>query len=100
MSGPDEHAGAAGDLDGDRLARRADTGVDDGQHDALGDVRDGPGQGQRSAAHVVGADAVGEVDRRDVRGQVAQHGLDDADELVVEAVVGQERHGVVGAAHQ
>ena len=42
----------------------ADAGVDDRQHDALGHVRDGPGQGQRTGAHVVGADAVGEVDRR------------------------------------
>ena len=37
---------------------------------------------------------------RDVRGEVAEHGLDDADELVVEAVVGEERHRVVAPAHR
>ena len=34
---------------------------------------------------------------RDVRGEVADHRLDDADELVVDAVVGEERDGVVAA---
>ena len=41
--GPDEHAGAAGDLDRDRPPRRADAGVDDRQHDALGRRRGSPG---------------------------------------------------------
>ena len=76
-------------------ARRADAGIDDGEHDALGDVRDRPGERQRAAAHVERADAVGQVDDRDVRRHVADDRLDDADELVVEAVVGEERHRVV-----
>ena len=60
---PDQHAGAAGHLDGDRPAGGADARVDDRQHDALGTYGDRPGEGQRAAADVVGPDAVGEVDR-------------------------------------
>ena len=35
---PDEDTGAAADLDGNRLAARADAGIDDGEHNALGEV--------------------------------------------------------------
>ena len=98
--GADEDAGAVGHLDGDGPAGGADAGIDDREHDALGNVGDGPGERQGAGAHVVGADAVGEVDRRDVRREVADHRLDDADELVVEAVVGEQRHGVVATCHQ
>ena len=51
--GPDQHARAAGDLDRDGAPRRPDTGIDDRQHDAVGDVGDRPGERQRAAAHVV-----------------------------------------------
>jgi hypothetical protein len=37
---------------------------------------------------------VREIDDADVRGDVADHGLDDTDELVGRSEVGQERHGV------
>jgi hypothetical protein len=97
--GADEDAGAAGHLDRQCPARRPDAGVDDGEHDAFGHVGDGAGEGQRAASNVERPHTVGQVDDRDVRGHVAQHGLDDADELVLEAVVGEERHGVVRAAH-
>ena len=51
------------------------------------------------AAHVVGSDLVGEVEHGDVAGEVADDGLDHADELVGRPEVGQERDGVVGATH-
>ena len=55
----DEHAGAVGDLDGDRLAARADSGIDDCDDDPIGEVWNGPGQRQRSAAHIERADRRG-----------------------------------------
>ena len=61
--GADENAGAVGDLDGDGARGRADARVDDGEHDAFGDVGDRSRRAQRSGADVVGADPVGEVDR-------------------------------------
>ena len=82
---PDEDPGAAGDLDGDGPAGGPHTRIDDGDHHALGDVGDGAGQRQRTAADVERPDAVGEVDRRGVRREVTEHRLDDADELVLPA---------------
>jgi len=86
-------------LDRQRPTRRADTGIDHRQDDAVGHVRDRPRQRQRAAAHVERTDAVGQVDDDGVRRHVPQHGLDDADELVVEPVVREEGHGVEAAGH-
>ncbi len=97
--GADDDTGATGDLDRDRAAPRADAGVDDAQHDTGGHVADAPGERERAGADVERWDLVGEVDDADVRGDVTDDGLDDADELVGGAVVGQERHGVE-AAHR
>ena len=97
--GPDEDPGAVADLDGDRLAARADAWIDDREHDTVGDVGDRPSERQRSGAHVEGPDPVSEVDRGDVRGELANHGLHDAGELVVESVVGEQADGFVAAPH-
>ena len=97
--GPDEHALAVGDLDRDRLATAADARVDDGEDDTARDVGDAAGQRQAAGAHVERGDVVGQVDRLGVRSDVADDRLDDADELVDQAVVGQQRDGVVAAAH-
>ena len=97
--GPDQHALAVGDLDRHRLPRRADARVDDRQHDAVGHVRDRTGPAPGAAADVERPDAVGQVDDHRVRRQVAHDRLDHADELVVEPVVREERHGVVAAGH-
>ncbi len=51
------------------------------------------------AAHVVGRDAVGEVDDGDLGGDRADHRVDDADELVDEPVVGEEGDRVVAKGH-
>jgi hypothetical protein len=93
--GSDEHALTTGDLDGDGAARRADTGIDDREDHAGVDVLDGARQGERTGADVVRRDAVGDVDDRRVRGDGPDDRLADADELVVEAVVGEERDGRV-----
>ena len=97
--GTDEHAFAVGDFDGDRLACAADPRIDDAEHDAAREVRDASGQRQAAGAHVERCDLVGEVDDAGVRSDVVDDCFDDADELVDEAVVGQERDGVVAAAH-
>ncbi len=47
-----------------------------------------------------GRDLMGQIDQVGVRGDVADHGLDDPGELVDQAVVGQQRDGVVAAAHR
>ncbi len=73
----------------------ADAGIDDREHDARWHVPDAPGERERSTADVERRDLVGEIDDADVRCDVADHRLHDADELVAIAVVGQERHGVV-----
>ena len=93
--GSQQHALAVADLDRHRPAVGADARVDDGQHDTAGHVLDGPGQGQRGAPHVVGGDVVGEIDHRHVTGDVTDHRLHDADELVTDTEVGQEGDGVV-----
>ena len=62
-------------------------------------VLDGPHQGERRRPGRRGADLVGEVDDGDVAGEIADDGLHDADELVGGAEVGEERDGVVRAAH-
>ncbi len=97
--GADEDTGAVADLDGDGLAARAHPGIDDSQDDTFGDVGDRPGQRQRPGAHVEGPDPVGEVDGRHVRGELADHRLDDAGELVVESVVGEQADGLVATPH-
>ena len=48
------------------------------------------GQREPAGAHVERRDVVGEVDDADVRRDVADHRLHDADELVGEPVVGEE----------
>ncbi len=93
--GSDHHAGTARDLDRDGTAVGADARIDDREHDARRHVPDASGERECSGANVVRRDLMGEVDDADVRRDVADHGLHDADELVAVAVVGQERHGVV-----
>ncbi len=68
----------------------ADPRVDDGQDDPRAEVGHRPDQGRRAGPDVVRRDLVGEVDDRDARRQPAQHRMDDADELVGQAVVGEE----------
>lgn len=97
--GTDEHSVAASDLDRDGPPSGAGPRVDGGQYDPRGDVADRPDQRERTGPNVVGLDAVGEIDDADVRCQVAQHRLDDADVLVGGAVVGEERDRVVAATH-
>ena len=63
--------------------------------DAGRHVLDGPGQRERAGAHVIGTDLVRQVEDGDVAGEVADDRLDDPDELVGRAVVGEQRHGVV-----
>ncbi len=97
--GPDEHALAVGDLDRDRLAAAADTRVDHGEDHPTREVRNATGQRQAAGAHVERCDLVRQVDRVRMRCDVVDDRLDHTDELVDQAVVGQQRDGVVAAAH-
>ena len=80
--------------DGKKPAKPGHEGHDHGEHDPGAQVLRAAGQGQAPAAHVVGRDAVGEVDDGDLGGDRADHRVDDADELVGGPVVGQEGDGV------
>ena len=95
----DQHPVAVGHFDGDRPSARADARVDDRQHDARRDVADAARQCERTTPDVERSDAVREVDHRGVRGDVADHRTNDTGELVDDAVVGQERDGVIAATH-
>ena len=97
--GADQHALAAGHLDGHARRAGPHAGVDDGEHDARRHVPDAAGEGERAGAHVVRRDVVGEVDDPCVRREVADDGLHDADGLVGGAEVAEERDRVEAAAH-
>ena len=88
----DEDSPPAGDGDRDRTATRADSRVDDGEHDTLRDVRDAAGEGERAGPHVERRNLVGEIEHRYVRGDVGDDTLNDTDELVTDSVVGKKRH--------
>ena len=98
--GSDEHRLAVADLDGDGAPIGADAGIDHREHDARREVLRAAGEREAAAANVVGLDLVREVDDGDLGGDRADHRLHDADELVGEAVVGQEGDRVVPAAHR
>ena len=98
--GTDEHTFAVGDLDRDRLAAAADAGVDDGEHDPGGRYEIAPGQRQAAGAHVERSRS------RGVRSIIATCGamsrmtaLTTPTNSSIEAVVGEERDGVVATAH-
>ena len=57
-------------------------------------------EGEAARPHVVGGHLVGQVDDGDVRRDLADHGLHDADELVTGAVVGEEGDRVEAGAHR
>ena len=61
---------AVADLDRDRPALGADAGVDDREHHARAQVLRGAARVRPPAAHVVGRDVVGEVDRPSTCGAI------------------------------
>ena len=84
-------------------ARRAgaDAGIDDREHDALGRRTGSPGRGRgrRRARRTARMPCVRSTTVTwGARSRMTA--LDDADELVVEAVVGEERHRVVAPSHR
>ena len=85
-------------LDGDRTPSGADTGIDHGEDHARNQVLDAAGERQGAGPDVVGRDLVGDVDDGGVRSDRADDRLDDADELVDQAVVRQERDRVAATA--
>ena len=87
--GADERGGGGGD--GEEAAVGADAGVDDGEHHtAVGEVLHGAHEGEPAGPHVVGRQVVGDVDDAQTGREAQHHGLADADELVDEAVIGEE----------
>ena len=75
----------------DRPALRAHLGIDHRQVHARGRVRQGALEHPRSRLHVLPRDAVAEVDHPRVRRRRGDDAVDDADELVGQPVVGEER---------
>ncbi len=85
-------------LDADAPACGADAWVDDGEHDAGAEVWYGPHQSVAPGPDVERRYVVGEVDDHGARGTRRDHGVDDADELVRCAEVGEEEDGGHGIA--
>ncbi len=97
--GPDERQGRAGGQarpQSDAATRRADTGVDDGEHHAGAEVRHRPHQGVTARPDVEGGNVMRQVDdgrsRRARRNDRVHH----AGELVLRAEVGEEEDGARG----
>jgi hypothetical protein len=76
----------------DRASLAADPGIDHRQMDARREVGQRPAEDQRAGAHVVARDAMRHVEYADLRCQARDDAVAHADELVVVAVVGEERH--------
>ena len=87
--GPDEHGVL--DLDRDATPVGADPGIDDREHDTLGQVLDRPHERQRARPHVERRDVVGDVDDPQLGSDVEHHRVAHAHELVGPPVVGEER---------
>ena len=102
-----EQAILRGGAQRDRAARALPDGpharIDDREVDARGHERQRPGQHQRPRAHVVRGDAVREVDHVGARAAPRDHPVADADELVLQSVVGEkgdDGRGRAWAAHR
>ncbi len=87
----DEDAVLVGAAQRDRAPLGPDLGVDHGQVDAGRAVRQRAPQDDRAGADVVPGDAVGHVDHADLGRRDGDHPVADADEVVVQAVVREER---------
>ena len=74
-----------------RAALGAHLGIHHRQVHAGRQVRQGVAQDQRPGADVVARDAVGDVEDPALRGDARDHPVADADEVVDQAVVGEER---------
>jgi hypothetical protein len=70
---------------------RAHPGIDDGEDDRVGQVGERRPQHDRPGVDVVAGERVGQVDHARLRAAARDHRVADTDELVAEAVVGQER---------
>ena len=89
--------------DRDGAATAANAGIDDRQVHRRRKVRDGACENQRALSHRLGRDPVGDVEDLGVAGDPLHHAPADADEVVLEPEVGQERdvveHGYPAAAY-
>ena len=97
--GPDEYPFAVGDFHRDRAPRRADARVDDGEYHTRRDVADAAGERERPGAHIERCDAMSEIDHAYVWREVTDHGVDNADEFIGGAEIGQERNRLVATTH-
>ena len=89
--GADQDGAGGGHLDGDRPAGGADPGVDDGEDHAWDQPGGGPPQGEGAGPHVVGGIRWVTSMTGDAGGAGRDDPVDDAHELVLEPVVGEER---------
>src|SRR5438552_3989758 len=76
---------------GERSARAAHTGIDDGQVQADGHERQRVRKRQRALQNSLRCDAMGDVDDLGIRGNALDHTVAGAHEIVLEAEVRQER---------
>ena len=97
--GADQHTGTTRNFHSDTTPRRTHTGVDHREYHTLGHPRDGSGQSQRTSSHITWCDAVGQIDNGGLRCKITNNRVHHTDEFIVEAIVGQERDGVVAARH-
>ena len=74
----------------ERASLSADAGVDDRKVHAHGHVRERVREHQRALQDASGPDAVGDVDHADVRRDARDDAVAGADEVVLEAEVGEE----------
>jgi hypothetical protein len=91
--GADENPFPGRHAHGERPARRPYAGVDDREVYAGRRIWERRGEDERAPADVVASDPVGDVDHRHVGRDPGDHGAADAGELVVVAVVAEERDG-------
>jgi hypothetical protein len=93
--GSDKQVLRGGGAHGDRSPRvcadGADLGIDDGEVHAGGHVGEGAEECQRAGTNVMAGDRVGDVDHARRRAAASDHAVADADELIVESVVREER---------
>ena len=90
-----ENRHAVTDLDGDRAAVGADAGVDDREHHPWTQIIGGASKREPTSPGIELRDAMTDVDHTDGGRDRSDHRMDDPDELVGDAEIGEEGDRVV-----
>ena len=97
--GADQYRVTVADLDGYRPPVGGHPGIDDGENHPTTEVLGASGQSEGARPDVEGRYAVGDVDDGRMRGDGADHRMDDSDKFVLGAVVREERDSLVATTH-